>query len=137
MHPLLLSLAAACLYAGAALYQGLRLQQRSTSNKRLLIALGTLALLLHGSSLFAAAVILLTLLACMRIPVENLLLLLFPLGFVTVLPAQFMPSGTTQAIDEAPGILAHILLSITAYGMLTIAVFQSRSEERRVGKEGR
>ena len=145
MHPLLLSLAAACLYAGAALYQGLRLQQRSTSNKRLLVALGTLALLLHGSSLFlqmfdtsglsldffkaasliAAAVILLTLLACMRIPVENLLLLLFPLGFVTVLLAQFMPSGTTQAIDEAPGILAHILLSITAYGMLTIAVFQS------------
>lgn len=145
MHPLLPSLAAACFYAGAALYQGLRLQQRSTSNKRLLIALGTLALLLHGSSLFlqmfdasglsldffkaasliAAAVILLTLLACMRIPVENLLLLLFPLGFVTVLLAQFMPSGTTQAIDEAPGILAHILLSITAYGMLTIAVFQS------------
>jgi ABC-type uncharacterized transport system permease subunit len=145
MHPLLPSLAAACLYAGAALYQCLRLQQRSTSNKRLLVALGTLALLLHGSSLFlqmfdtsglsldffkaasliAAAVILLTLLACMRIPVENLLLLLFPLGFVTVLLAQFMPSGTTQAIDEAPGILAHILLSITAYGMLTIAVFQS------------
>ena len=52
MHPLLPSLAAACLYAGAALYQGLRLQQRSTSNKRLLIALGTLALVLHGSSLF-------------------------------------------------------------------------------------
>ncbi len=88
MHPLLPSLAAACLYAGAALYQGLRLQQRSTSNKRLLVALGSLALLLHGSSLFlqmfdasglsldffkaasliAAAVILLTLLACMRIP---------------------------------------------------------------------
>src|SRR3989338_3121157 len=96
MPPLLPSLAAACLYAGAALYQGLRLQQRSTSNKRLLVALGTLALLLHGGSLFlqmfdasglsldffkaasliAAAVILLTLLACMRIPVENLLLLL-------------------------------------------------------------
>lgn len=145
MHPLLPSLAAACLYAGAALYQGLRLQQRSTTNKRLLVALGTLALLLHGASLslqmfdgsglvldffkaaslIAAAVILLTLLACARIPVENLLLLLFPLGFVTVLLAQFMPSGTSQAIDEAPGILAHILLSITAYGMLTIAVLQS------------
>jgi ABC-type uncharacterized transport system permease subunit len=145
MHPLLPSLAAACLYAGAAFYQGLRLQQRSTLNKRLLMTLGILALLLHGSSLFlqmfdssglsldffkaasliAAAVILLTLLACARIPVENLLLLLFPLGLVTVLLAQLMPSGTTQIINEAPGILAHILLSITAYGMLTIAVLQS------------
>ena len=145
MHPLLPSLAAACLYAGAAIYQGLRLQQRSTPNKRLLVLLGALALLLHGASLFmqmfdsgglvldffkaasliAAAVILLTLLACARIPVENLLLLLFPLGFLTVLLAQFMPSGTTQVIAEAPGILAHILLSITAYGLLTIAVLQS------------
>ncbi|HLA32996.1 MAG TPA: cytochrome c biogenesis protein CcsA, partial [Pseudomonas sp.] len=145
MHPLLPSLAAACLYAGATFYQGLRLQQRSTPNKRLLVLLGTLALLLHGVSLFmqmfdsgglvldffkaasliAAAVILLTLLACARIPVENLLLLLFPLGFLTVLLAQFMPSGTTQVIAEAPGILAHILLSITAYGLLTIAVLQS------------
>jgi ABC-type uncharacterized transport system permease subunit len=145
MHPLLPSLAAACLYAAAASYQGLRLQQRSTINKRILIVLGVLALLFHASSLFmqmngpsglyldffkaasliAAAVIALTLVASARIPVENLLLLLFPLGFLTVLLAQFMPTGTTQAINEAPGIVAHILLSITAYGMLTIAVFQA------------
>ncbi|MCR4508999.1 cytochrome c biogenesis protein CcsA [Pseudomonas sp. 32.2.56] len=145
MQPLLPSLAAACLYAAAASYQGLRLQQRSTINKRLLVVLGVFALLFHTSSLFmqmysptglsldffnaasliAASVILLTLLACARIPVENLLILLFPLGFLTVLLAQFMPSGTSRPIDEAPGILAHILLSVTAYGMLTIAVFQS------------
>jgi ABC-type uncharacterized transport system permease subunit len=30
-----------------------------------------------------------------------------------------------QVIDEEPGILAHILLSILAYGMFTIAVFQA------------
>jgi ABC-type uncharacterized transport system permease subunit len=145
MQPLLPTLIAACLYAAAASYQGLRLRQRSALNKRLLIALGVFALLFHACSLFmqmynpaglsldffnaasliAASVILLTLLACARIPVENLLILLFPLGFLTVLLAQFMPSGTTRPINEAPGILAHILLSITAYGMLTIAVFQS------------
>jgi len=145
MQPLLPSLAAAGLYIGVTLYQGLQLRQRSLGNKQLLLLIGLLALLLHGSSLYlqmydgnglfldffkaasliAAAVILLTLLACLRIPVENLLLLLFPLGFLTVLLAEFMPSGTSRAITEAPGILAHILLSITAYGMLTIAVFQS------------
>ncbi len=100
MHPLLPSLAAACLYAGVTGYQGLRLVQRTMPDKRLLLLLGTLALVAHGVSLFvqllspsglhldffnassliAAAVILLILLALYRMPVENLLLLLFPLG---------------------------------------------------------
>lgn len=145
MHPLLPSLAAACLYAGATAYQGLRLARRELPDRRLLALLAILALLAHAvglynqlltpyglnldffnaASLIAAAVIALTLLACARIPVENLLLLLLPLGALTALLAQFMPSGTIQPINEEPGILAHILLSILAYGMLTIAMFQS------------
>ncbi|WP_120993569.1 cytochrome c biogenesis protein CcsA [Stutzerimonas urumqiensis] len=145
MHPLLPSLAAACLYAGATGYQGLHLAQRTVPDKRLLQLLGVIALVAHAislclqllapnglvmdfftaSSLIAAAVIFLLLLAVNRMPVENLLLLLFPLGCVTVLFGQFAPTGTPQVIDEAPGILSHILLSILAYGLLTIAVFQS------------
>ncbi len=145
MHPLLPSLIAAGLYAGTTAYQGLRLAQRAAPDKRLLGLLSIAALLAHGTALYlqlitasglnldffnaasliAAAVILLTLLACRQIPVENLLLLLLPLGALTALMAQFAPSGTAQAINEQPGILAHILLSILAYGMLTIAVFQS------------
>ncbi len=142
---LLISLVAACLYAAATLYQGSRLRLGTKANKRLLVGLGIGAVLIHAASLYthlitplglamdffsaasliAAAVIALTLLACARIPVENLLLLLFPLGLLTVLLAQFAPAGTVQIIDEAPGILAHILLSILAYGMFTIAVFQA------------
>ena len=98
MHPLLPSLAAAALYAGATGYQSLRLAQRAVPDRRLLLTVGLLALLAHGISLFiqlispsglhldfftassliAAAVILLILLALHRMPVENLLLLLFP-----------------------------------------------------------
>ncbi|SEP96279.1 ABC-type uncharacterized transport system, permease component [Pseudomonas cuatrocienegasensis] len=145
MHPLFPSLAAACLYFGATAYQGRHLIRRSTPDKRLLAILGVLALLLHGASLYmqmlnsagmtldffnaasliAFAVIALILLACRNLPVDNLLLPLFPLGALTTLLAQFMPSGTLQPLDEEPGILAHILLSIMAYGMLTIAVFQA------------
>ncbi|VXB35738.1 ABC-type uncharacterized transport system, permease component [Pseudomonas sp. 8AS] len=145
MYPLLPSLAAAALYAGATAYQGLRLAKRETPNRRLLALLVALALLLHGASLFAQlhatpgltldffnaasliayAVILLTLLACLRIPVDNLLLVLLPLGCLTVLLAQFLPAGTLNPINAAPGILAHILLSILAYGLLTMAVFQA------------
>ncbi|HAO75018.1 MAG TPA: inner membrane protein YpjD, partial [Pseudomonas sp.] len=51
----------------------------------------------NASSLIAAAVILLILLALYRMPVENLLLLLFPLGCLTVLFAEFAPSGTAPA----------------------------------------
>ena len=142
---LLATLAAACLYAAATFYQGTRLASGAKANKRLLVTLGVLAVLGHAVSLFthlmtpiglgldffnaasliAVAVIALTLLACSRIPVENLLVLLFPLGLATVLLAQFAPSGTVQIIDEEPGILAHILLSILAYGLFTIAVFQA------------
>ncbi|WP_322614750.1 cytochrome C assembly family protein [Pseudomonas sp. BIC9C] len=142
---LLTTLAAACLYAAATIYQGTRLASGTKANKRLLVMLGVLAVLTHSASLLthlltptglgldfftaasliAVAVIALTLLACSRIPVENLLILLFPLGALTVLLAHFAPAGTVQIIDEEPGILAHILLSILAYGMFTIAVFQA------------
>ncbi|KTC32266.1 cytochrome C assembly protein [Pseudomonas sp. ABAC21] len=129
---LLPSLAAAILYAAATLYQGTRLAKCVKADKRLLAGLGGLALVAHvasllthlmtpiglgldffsAASLIAAAVIGLTLIACTRIPVENLLVLLFPLGMLTVLLAQFAPTGTVQVIDEEPGILSHILLSI-------------------------
>ncbi|MBP0938912.1 cytochrome c biogenesis protein CcsA [Pseudomonas alliivorans] len=142
---LLPSLAAAILYAAATVYQGLRLSQSIRPDKRLLYLLGTLAVIAHAiglfsqlarpaglgldffnsASLIAASVIVVTLIATTRIPVENLLVLLFPLGMITALLAQFAPSGTVQPIEEEPGILSHILLSLLAYGMLTIAAFQS------------
>jgi ABC-type uncharacterized transport system permease subunit len=142
---LLPSLAAAVLYAAATLYQAVRLKQGNRADKRLLYVLGALAVVAHGmalwsqlvtplglsldffsaASLIAAAVIAVTLIACTQIPVENLLLLLFPLGTITVLVARFVPTGTSPLVAEEPGILAHILLSIMAYGMFTIAVVQS------------
>ncbi|MCY1289111.1 Inner membrane protein YpjD [compost metagenome] len=145
MQPLLPSLIAAALYAAATVYQAQRLAARKTPDMRILLPLGVLALLAHAvglflqlitpsglvldffnaASLIAAAVTALILLAILRIPVANLLLLLFPLGCLTVLLAQFAPAGTVQGINEQPGILAHILLSILAYGLLTIAMFQS------------
>ena len=92
--------------------------------QQLLTPAGLVLDFFNAASLIAAAVILLTLLATLRIPVENLLLLLFPLG--PHHPAGGThPHGTVEPINEQPGILAHILLSILAYGLLTIAVFQA------------
>lgn len=142
---LLPNLIAACLYAAAIFYQGTRLARGTKADKRLLGMLGAFAVVAQGTalcwqlltplglsldffsaaSLIATAVIALTLVATLRIPVENLLLLLFPLGLLTALMAQFAPSGTVPLVNEEPGILAHILLSILAYGLFTIAVFQA------------
>lgn len=139
------SLVAVVLYAVATLFQGVRLARGAKADKRILCGLGAVAVTAHSmalgnqlltphglnldfftaASLISAAVIALTLLACASLPVEVLLVLLYPLGLVTVLIAEFAPSGTVQQIDEEPGILAHILLSILAYGMFTIAVFQA------------
>jgi ABC-type uncharacterized transport system permease subunit len=142
---LLFSLAAAALYAAATLYQGTRLRQGKKADKWLLCLIGTLAVACQASALFgqlvrpiglgldffsaasliAVAVIIVTMLACIRIPVEILLILLFPLGLLTTLMAQFAPTGTLQPIIGEQGLIGHILLSILAYGMFTIAVFQA------------
>jgi len=145
MQPLFFSLIAACLYAVATAYQGTRLLKRIAPAPLILAGLGVIALTaqliclylqlftanglaldsFNAASLISAAVILLILLAYQRMPVENLLLLLYPLGMLSVLLAQFIPGGTSEPINEQPGILAHIVLSILAYGLLTIAVFQA------------
>ena len=145
MHPLLPSLLAAFLYAGATTYQGLRLRQRAAPDKRLLVSLGALALLAHALSLYiqlitpvgltldffnaasliAAAVILPHIAGHLADTGGEPAPAAPATGAADGATGRLRPSGTVQAIDEEPGILAHILLSILAYGMLTIAVFQS------------
>jgi len=145
LQSLLPSLLAAVFYGSATAYQSLRFVRRKVANLHLLLTLGLVALALHAlalgvqllepvafaldffraASLIMAAVIALILLALSRLPVENLLLLLFPFSALCVLLAQFAPLGTQAAIAPEAGIMAHILLSILAYGLLTIAMLQS------------
>ena len=103
------NLIAAGLYLAATLYQGSHLAQGRKADKRLLGLLGALAVIAQGGALFfqlitplglsldffsaasliAAAVILLTLLACRQIPVENLLLLLLAGSVFAFIQLQF------------------------------------------------
>lgn len=145
MSTLLLSLLAAIFYGSTCFYLASCLVRRAPINKVLLTSLTVLGFVAHGihlfilllpeqglllslfnaSSLIAFSIIGLVLLCLTRIAVHILLLPLLSLGAITVLCAQFLPHGNLQPINEAPGILAHILFSILAYGMITIAVFQS------------
>ncbi|KTT44113.1 cytochrome C assembly protein, partial [Pseudomonas oryzihabitans] len=47
------------------------------------------------------------------------------LGAVTALLAEFVPPGTVAPLDVSPRIVVHVLLSIVAYGLFTLAALQS------------
>ena len=145
MNPLLPSLFAAAFYAGAAIYQGTHLFRGLMPHRGMLALVTLIAVLFHGGALLlelrvnpgldlefsnaaswiAYAIIILTLLASLRMPVQVLLLPLLPLGAITVLLAQLLPPGTAHPIQQQPGLLIHVMLSILAYGLLTIAAFQA------------
>ncbi len=145
MSILLSSVFAAVFYLATCAYIVGCFVQRTALNTTLVASATLLGLIAHGlhlfpilltdqglslsffnaASLIAFSVITLVLLCLLRMSVHALLVPLLTLGTITVLCAQFLPQGNTQPINEAPGILAHILFSILAYGMITIAVFQS------------
>ncbi|MFB0963737.1 MAG: cytochrome c biogenesis protein CcsA [Pseudomonas sp.] len=145
MSILLSSVFAAVFYLATCAYIVGCFMQRTALNTTLVASATLLGLIAHGlhlfpilltdqglslsffnaASLIAFSVITLVLLCLLRMSVHALLVPLLTLGTITVLCAQFLPQGNTQPINEAPGILAHILFSILAYGMITIAVFQS------------
>ncbi len=145
MSILLSSVFAAVFYLATCAYIVGCFVQRTALNTTLVASATLLGLIAHGlhlfpilltdqglslsffnaASLIAFSVITLVLLCLLRMSVHALLVPLLTLGTITVLCAQFLPQGNTQPINEAPGILAHTLFSILAYGMITIAVFQS------------
>lgn len=144
MHALLPSLIAACLYVAATVYQVTCLLRRHTPNKRTLFIVGGIAVALHAfslavqvpteqglnldffnaASLVSCSIILVALLAAIRLPLENIFLLLFPLAAVSALCAGLIPAGTSHPVDNW-GILSHVVLSILSYGMFTLAVLQA------------
>lgn len=145
MSTLLFSLFAAVFYGATCLYLISCLSRRVPFNKALITSITALGFVAQGLQLSAlllseqglllsmfnvASLITFSITGCVllcltRISVHILLLPLLSLSATTVLCAQFMPQGNLSPINEAPGILAHILLSILAYSMITIAVFQS------------
>jgi len=139
---------AACLFYLAslashlfALHEG-RTQQRSL---RLAMLLALPALLLHlvswlaeavtaqgldfglfnAASLFFWVVAALAWGASWRLPLANLLLVVYPLTVVAVLCALFLHSPYSPLHDLGWGIAAHILLSVLAYSILGIAAVQA------------
>jgi len=145
MITLIASLLAAILYLGGTLYQLHCLRKRQGASPALLRSVGAAALVAHAvglsteiltgqglsfgffhvSSLIAWLVIAVTLVFSLRAPVTSLLMVLFPLALVTELLAWLFPDHRAATVPGHSALLVHVLLSILAYGILTIAAFQA------------
>lgn len=73
-------------------------------------------------TLFFWVINLLVLLSGLKKPLHSLFVFLFPLSVVAILSAQFSDSPARSA---DPALLAHVLLALLAYGLLTIATLQA------------
>lgn len=97
--------------------------------------------LFNAASLFLWAIALLAWAASFRMPMANLLLVLYPITVVALLTSLFLSTPGTPRTALGWGLGTHILLSILAYSILSIAALQaaalglliSRLKHRRLG----
>ncbi|MDX1734492.1 MAG: cytochrome c biogenesis protein CcsA, partial [Halioglobus sp.] len=145
MPATLLAPLCALLYLAATGAQLLHIAQRGPSLGRGVLLIGIVALVLHGviawdstlgtdgvnlgffkiSALMFLVINLASLGSLARRPLQNLLVLLFPLSALSVLVSTFAPDTAALQQDLPGGMLLHIGSSILAYAVLTIAAAQS------------
>lgn len=139
------ALVAALLYIAASLLQARRARQHADTSPAPIYALGAAAVILHGyaagsamysdaginfglykaTSLIFCLINLSLLLSLARRPLQNLMVILFPLSAAALLVATFLPGDGALLASLSAGMLTHIGTSILAYAVLTIAACQA------------
>ncbi len=79
----------------------------------------------NAASLVAWTIVVLLMLSALSKPVENLGIILLPLAAVTIALELVYPSAHFLAPDSPWGLRVHILISILAYSLLTMASVQA------------
>ncbi len=148
MGLVIISLLAIMLYLAAATRIGITLKSASpltTSIRSQITWLGIAALLFHAvvlfqtimtvdglnlglfkaGSLVAWLMVLLLILAGLKQPLENLTLILLPIAALCILLEITFPSNRFVMQGSPLGLQLHILLSVLAYSLMTIAAFQA------------
>jgi len=77
------------------------------------------------ASLFFFVINLLVLLSSLRKPLHNLFIFLMPMSVLGLIVSEYFDSPLTAVSALSSGIVIHILLSILAYSLLTIASIQA------------
>lgn len=76
-------------------------------------------------SLMALSIVTIVITGSLKRPVDNLFILIFPIATVTIILDLLLRSESEHLSEVSSGILAHIVLSIIAYSLLTIAAVQA------------
>ncbi len=136
---------AACLYIAVSVLQGRRAISRSDANTLPLYALTLVAVILHGYAAFTGMrsdagvnfgllnvmslifwlINVSLLISMIRRPLQNLMVILFPMSALVALGAAFGNGGSATSGTISGGMLAHIASSVLAYAVLTIAAVQA------------
>ena len=134
----------AVLYLASGAVQATTLSGSRNDHTKLVMITGTAAVLLHTyavyivlhtgdgiqlgffpvSSLIAWLIAGLVLISSIRKPLQNLFVALFPLAAIAVILATLAPT-TAESKPYSIGIISHILCSILAYSVFTIAAVQA------------
>lgn len=143
-----LSPIASIIYMGLGMLVGVRLFKgvpSTAQGKRVLLGFGAVAVVLHATvlyhnvftpggvnfgffnalSILSWLIVLLLLIAVLREPVENLGVVLLPLAGIAVVLELIFPSDRIINEAEAIKLETHILISILAYSVLSIAAVQA------------
>lgn len=139
-----INLIALALYLLAASYLFVSLWRQTPIQRQRLYLLTAPALIAHGAgcaqliiqplgmalnffpmlSLIFFTVNFVVLISAIRKPLHNLFILLFPLTIIAI-AVSLMPLNNNPVLSLTPGLTSHILLSILAYSLLTIATLQA------------
>ncbi len=76
-------------------------------------------------SLMTLSIVTIVLVSSLRRPVDNLFVILFPFATLTIILEATLQGDYTPRADISGGILSHIVLSVIAYSLLTIAAAQA------------
>jgi ABC-type uncharacterized transport system permease subunit len=139
---------AVLLYLISASVLGVRVFSASelfSKSRPFVLLCGAIALTLHGYLLYQSIILangldfgffnavsligwlvaLIVLVTSLFRPLENLLLLLFPIAAFAILLEVFIPDGRILSESLSTGLRIHILLSICAYSLLMISAVQA------------
>ena len=138
------TLIAIICYAVASVWQWRRMKVRNPEGRKVLRTLGIIAFVAHGyavykvlhqpdgidlgifqvGSLIAWVVVGILLISSMRQKLDNLFIGAFPMGLITVALATFGPDTGSDRFYSG-GLVLHILLSLLAYSIFTLASLQA------------
>lgn len=140
----LFAVLAIVLYAVSAYLQYSAIHQPNPATRKRVLGLGSLAVILHGlawftpvfsqpfnlsffhmASLIAFVISTLIVISALRKPLEALFLGVFPMSAIIMLGNLLAGETSTNQEHYDNGLISHILLSIMAYSVLSIAAVQA------------